>query len=117
MCAGGQVQSACGESVVFEGVVSANAVDGRWAIHAALASMDGQLSGDVQSSETVADTGGGTSSSAKLWPTIVARATPIIAYARGYTMQHKPVVFGGVAGVVVLLLFIRSKTKKPRQVI
>jgi hypothetical protein len=81
------------------------------------AAVDGQSSGDVQSSEPVADTGGGPSASAKLWPTIVAKATPIIAYARGYTMQHKPVVFGGVAGVVVLLLFIRSKTKKPRQVI
>ena len=82
----------------------------------AAAAVDGQSSGDVQSSATVADTGTGTSSSAKIWPTIVAKATPIIASARAYTMQHKPVVFGGVVGFIILLLFIRAKTKKPRQV-
>jgi hypothetical protein len=82
------------------------------------AATEGQTSaGDAPSSATATDLGSGASSGAKIWPTIVAKATPIIAYARGYTMQHKPVVFGGVAGFVVLVVFIRSKTRKPRQVI
>jgi hypothetical protein len=79
------------------------------------ATVEGQSPDTAQSPGVGSDNGNGASSAAKIWPTIVAKATPIIASARAYTAQHKPVVFGGVAGFVVLMLFIRAKTKKPRR--